>query len=284
MKMDIATPAELVRFEQACIGENRLGYLTFLNESIHPITALSGRLLLLDEHGGNLDSDRVSFGQMLAAPGAFFTCHLPLDDYPAFASATMVVEDVLFDGEEPWALHPTRLREYAVPALPEGPARHALIAVAGPDAICHAARHGSSWLCVCGRFNRWRWSSCRRCRRGRDETLHAFTPENTEAAYRAHLDKARQEPQRVLVSGKARKKTPASEAREKMSSGKIDKRVFRWITGIAALVVTVLLLLWLVSILRTPKAQPADSPSPAAATSTGTPVPSYEPDYLYPVN
>lgn len=278
MKMDIATPAELVRFEQASIGENRLGYLTFLNESTHSITALSGRLLLLDECGGKLGGDRVSFGQILAAPGAHFTCHLPLDGYPAFASATMIVEDVLFDGEEPWALHPTRLREYAVPMLPEGPARNALIAMAGIDAVCYAARHGSSWLCVCGRFNRWRWSSCRRCRRGRDETLHAFTPENTDAAYQVHLDKARQAPQQVLVVGKARKKTSLPESRPQKSPGKIDKRFFRWITGATALIVTVLFVWWLVSTLRTSQEQPAPLP-----TVAGTPIPSYEPDYLEPV-
>lgn len=183
MKMDIATPSELVSFEQTMLGDTRLAYLTFLNESDNIITALSGRLLLLDEEGLPLEDHHIAFGDVAAMPYARFTCHLPLEGFADFASAAMLVEAVEFADSEPWALDPTRLREYD-PPIPASPSdRNALVAIAGHDAVCFPVQQGGSWVCVCGRFNRWRWTSCRRCRRPRDKTLAEYTPENVRARY-----------------------------------------------------------------------------------------------------
>lgn len=201
MKMDIAVPTELVHVEHAAYGDARVAYLTFQNESANIITAVSGRLVLRDEDNETLESRRVAFGDLQAMPGERYTCHLALDGFPPFVSATMLVEDVVFVEEEPWALHPSRVRDYVPAILPDGPERIALVAIAGEDAICFPEQDGSLWVCVCGRFNRWRWGSCRRCHRDRDHTLEAYTEPAVMAAYAAKVEKARKLPPRVLIDG-----------------------------------------------------------------------------------
>lgn len=217
MKMDIACPVELLNIEQEAFGETRRqAYLTFLNEAPYPVAAVSGVLALLAEGGGLIEERRISFGGIGALPGARFTCHLALDGYPAFDGAEMVVEDVVYDADEPpWALHPLRLRDYTPPALAEGPDRIALIAVAGEDAVCFPQQQEGQWVCVCGRFNRWRWPVCRRCRRERDAVL-ALTPQRVAAMYHEKLDRDRQRPPKVIVDGgKPRAKAAERVAREK---------------------------------------------------------------------
>lgn len=209
MKMDIACPVELIRFEEADFGEGRRqAYLTFLNESMYVVTALSGQMILLNEDQEALDERRVSFGPIAVEPGETFLCHLALDGYPPFTDAAVLVEDVLFDGEEPWALHPSRVKDYVPPVLEEGPARNALIAVAGHDAVCYPEKLDNLWVCVCGRYNRARWPVCRRCRRERDEVLAAYTPERVGAAFSQRVREDRNKPPRVLVQGTPPRRQP----------------------------------------------------------------------------
>lgn len=213
MKMDIACPAELLSVELADYGANRRqAYLTFLNESPFVITALSGRISLLDSQGRLLEETRVAFGDINAPPGGRFTCHMAVDEFPDVDGITMIIEDILFHGEEPWALHPPRLKEYTPPVVDDEQARRALIAVAGSDAICYPEDQENVWLCVCGRYNRRRWTTCRRCERDRDQTLTAFTPERVEAAYAARLRRSKDQPPRVLVDGTARKRERVARA------------------------------------------------------------------------
>lgn len=244
MKMDIACPVELLSFEQAEFGETRRqAYLTFLNESPHVITAISGRLALLNPDGRVVEERRISFGQFAAPAGRKFICHLALDGYPAFASATMIIEDVLFESEEPWALHPMRLMEFDPPVLKEGPERVALVSVAGEDAVCYPQKDGSTWLCVCGRYNRWRWANCRRCRRERDATLAAFHPQAVQAAYANRVQQAKNAPPRVLVDGAARKRARV-EHEQKQQKEKRQLNVRNIIITAVSTVLVAGLLIW----------------------------------------
>lgn len=232
MRMDIACPTELIRVEHADYGNGRRqAYLTFLNESPFVITAISGQLALLDGGGMLLEETRVAFSDINTPPGREFTCHLAIDDYPDFYTAMMVVEDVLFDGEEPWALHPMRLRDYTPPVLADGPDRRALIAIAGDDAVCFAARQESTWLCVCGRYNRLRWTACRRCRRDRDATIAAFSPDAVRNGYATHVEVANRKPQRVIVDGAAqRRRREAPPIQEERTRGRSS-----WLTRVIAI-------------------------------------------------
>lgn len=204
MKMDIACPVELLCFEQASFGEGRRqAYLTFLNESPQPVTAVSGRLYLLDAQRQPIEDRHVSFASFVAGAGAQFACTMALDDYPAFEDAEMVIERVTLDGEAPWTLNPARAKAYDPPVQPVGVSRNALIAIAGHDAVCFPRQEEGVWLCVCGRYNRWRWTACRRCRRERDMVFARLMPEQVMAAYEKQLqDNRRQQQPRMIVPGR----------------------------------------------------------------------------------
>lgn len=298
MKMDIATPAELMAFEQADFGDGRRqAYLTFLNEASFAITALSCRIFLLDEEGKAVEDRRESFGDLSVLPGARFTCHLALDGYPDFADAAVIVEDVLFDGEEPWALHPLRLKDYDPPLLPDGPERAALIAIAGEDAVCFPAQQDSMWICVCGRFNRWRWTTCRRCQRERGHVLEHFTPERVMETHRQRVQAAASLPPRVIVDGteagkraraaaqqpaaptkaKQKKQRPAKERPTRQPPGRATPNpdlIHRIVIILSCLVVAALLLWGVISL--------AGRLSQGSAPDSGTTV-YHAPDYLDPL-
>lgn len=177
MLMDIASPAELLRVETATFaGGRRQAYLTFINESERVIESISGLFTLLDDDGHEIEKRRLSFDELSLSPLETSTCHLALDGYPPFDDMRMVLEGVIFQDNTIWEMNPSRLLDCTPPALPEGPERVALISLAGADAVCFPERRELYWVCVCGRFNRLRWLNCRRCSRGRDETLAAYRP------------------------------------------------------------------------------------------------------------
>ena len=152
MLMDIACPAELLRVELAEFGDGRrLAYLTFLNETDKPITAVAGRMTLLRADGGVVEHRQAAFDGLFAPAGEKFTCHLPLDDFPLFDAAEMSLEHAAFVADAPWALSPRRLMDCTPPPLAEGPERVALVALAGRDTVCFPERRDSLWICVCGR-------------------------------------------------------------------------------------------------------------------------------------
>lgn len=265
MKMDIACPVELLHFEQADFGARRQAYLTFLNESPYVITAVSGALALMDDEGIVLEERRIAFGGMQAKSGERFTCHLALDGFPPFEAAEMVAEEVAFADDEPaWALNPVRLRDYAPPVLPEGPARNALIAIAGADAVCYPVQQEGQWVCVCGRYNRWRWPVCRRCRRERDRVLALYTPEMVEEAYEEKVAQDRRRPPRVIVDGgQARQQRRAQrvpQQAQRPPRQRVRVPVARLVT-IAACVVVLGLAVWGVVTLsqRLPGNQPVQA-------------------------
>lgn len=285
MRMDIASPVELMMIEQADFGDGRRqAYLTFLNESPYVITAVSGRVTLMDGTGAVVADRRIGFGKLAAPPGRRFTCHLSLDDDPDFASATMLIEDVLFDGVEAWALHPLRVKDYEPDLLPDGPERAALIAVAGDDAVCYPVQGDGTWTCVCGRYNRLRWSFCRRCRRDRDEVLESFTPERVRASYQARVAQAQRKPPRVIVDGTAAKRQRTIREKKPRPAASEESRL-HWLSEhwplLLAIVVVGALLIWGVVTLasRMPGLSPDTPPSVSDATRT----PTFEPDYLDPL-
>lgn len=269
MKMDIASPAELLHFEQADFGDGRRqAYLTFQNESPHTITALSGRLALLDAWGQPVESRRVAFGQIGARPGASFTCHLALDGMDPFVSASMLVEDVLFEGEDPWALHPTRLKDYRPPALEDGPDRIALVSIAGPDAVCFPQRFHTTWVCACGRFNRWRWGSCRRCGRQRDRTLE-LTPGYVRRLHSQRVQAADQMPPQIIMDGAAkRRKNAAARAPRR------ERPAIAWGKILAAILTVAIAVLGVTAVIRRVGRQ---------AETVAAVDPLYVPDYLEPL-
>ncbi len=271
MLMDIACPVEFQRFEDARFGDGRRqAYLTFLNESEQTVTALSGRMALRGRDGRLLEKHAVSFSRLQAAPGAPFTCHLAVDGFQDFAGASVAVESVSFAQGEPWTLDTSRLTDCTPPLLPPGPHRTALVAVAGPDAACYPEARGALWVCVCGRFNRWRWLNCRRCKRDRNATLTAFTPERTQIAYEDKLAAIRAEDARRLRQQGGRSETKKREAAASVRQRQAIRAV-RSVVTLAAVTATVGLLVF-GAMKVTARMQAAAPPASAAAHDILTPL------------
>ncbi|MCL1963653.1 MAG: hypothetical protein FWF69_01145 [Firmicutes bacterium] len=248
MLMDIACPAELLGIEQAEFGDGRRqAYLTFQSETDKLITAVSGRMTLLGENCDVVEHRQVCFEDLSARPEQKFTCHLALDGFPLFDTAEISLEHVAFAGEAPWMLSTRRLIDCTPPPLQDGPERVALVALAGRDAACFPERRDSLWICVCGRYNRWRWSACRRCGRGRDETLDAFTPERVLAEYHEAVESIRARDQRRLLERAAQGEAERARARVQMAEKIARKRrIDLWARRVIAAVLGVLLLSLLV--------------------------------------
>jgi len=256
MLMDIACPAELLRIEQAEFGDGRrLAYLTFLNETDKLITAVSGRMTLLGAGSGAVEFRQICFEAISAPPGEKFTCHLPLDDFPLFDTAEISLEHVSFAADAPWALSTRRLMDCTPPPLNEGPERVALVALAGRDTVCFPERRDALWICVCGRYNRWRWPACRRCGRVRDEVLARFTPARVLKEYQAAVQVFRAQDQQRLIEKaelaaeeKARVQAQKAEFRAKTAKKKAHKKRValreRRVVSVATGVLVLSLLIW----------------------------------------
>ncbi len=280
MMMDISSPAELLRVEQARFGDGRRqAYLTFMNEHEDVITGLSGLAVLLDEMGKTIERRKVVFSGLTAKPREAFVCHLALDNYPEFDRMEMAVETASFVYGKAWQTNPSRIMDCEPPVLPSGPERVALVAVAGYDAVCFPERHETHWICVCGRFNRIRWLTCHRCGRNREDTLAFLTPEQVVEGYGAKVDEERVRDQERLIK-KARKQEIEKKKAEAERARRAENRqkALRAI-GITACVILVFsLVIWGGSRLLAQTGTQAGEIAFAGAKGTFPPV-----DYLDPI-
>ncbi len=288
MMMDIASPAELIRVEQARFGDGRRqAYLTFLNEYEDTMTALSGQITLLNESGKKIGSRPVSFSGLTAEPGETFVCHLALDGYPEFDRMEMAVEKASFVYAKDWNTNPNRVIDCTPPVLGAGPERVALIAMVGHDAVCFPALTSTHWICVCGRFNRLRWLTCHRCGRPREETL-ALTPEVVTADYEEHVEVSREEDLERLKQrdekSRMRKERAAAEERARRERARLAWRR-ALVAGVGVLAVS--LAVWgaarLFTVIGRGMAPAGDSASAGAVPAAGTKVTMPPVDYLEPI-
>ena len=187
--MDLTTPVELYAVEVLRDSTGRAqAYFTFMNCAAASLRTLYATLTLLDDGGKSIGAFPLRC-EGLDAPGhSRFTVCRAVDDAPAFSGARALVREAVFADGSCWRIDEGAVLDCTPPALAPGPDRVALVAVAGPDAVCFPQRRGNVWVCVCGRFNRLEWTACRRCQRGRDETLARYTPVRTHEAYEKKLE------------------------------------------------------------------------------------------------
>ncbi|MCL2545120.1 MAG: hypothetical protein FWE77_04295 [Clostridia bacterium] len=175
MLMDLACPAEFVSVEVLRDSGGRAqAYLTFRNLSEDTLTELHATITMLDEAGMSLGVCPLRYRRLQAKPAAMFTLCMVMDELPFFGDARATIQRVGFAQGEPWVWDEDALKDCTPKPLAPGPQRSALMAVAGPDAICWPERRQDAWVCVCGRFNQRGWRICRRCRRTREEVFARY--------------------------------------------------------------------------------------------------------------
>ena len=184
MLMDLTCPAEFVSAEVLRDSGGRAqAYLTFRNLSEDTLTELQAMVTMLDADGVSLGLSPLRYRRLEAKPHAMFTLCLVMDELPFFSDAWVALQRVGFAEGEPWIWDEDALMDCTPKLLAPGPQRSALMAVAGPDAVCWPERRQDSWVCVCGRFNARAWRICRRCRRTRDETFARYELHAVMAQY-----------------------------------------------------------------------------------------------------
>lgn len=187
--MDLTTPVELYAVEVLRDSTGRAqAYFTFMNCAAEPLRTLYATLTLLDDGGKSIGAFPLRCEGLDAAGHSRFTVCRAVDDAPAFSGARALVREAVFADGSCWRIDEGAVLDCTPPAVAPGPDRVALVAVAGPDAVCFPQLRGNVWVCVCGRFNRLEWTACRRCQRGRDDTLARYTPERTHEAYEKKLE------------------------------------------------------------------------------------------------
>jgi len=184
MLMDLTCPAEFVSVEVLRDSGGRAqGYLTFRNLSEDTLVELRAMVTMLDEEGVNLGQCPLRYRRLQAKPHAMFTLCMVMDGLPFFHDARVALQRVVFAEGEPWVSNEDAQVDCTPKPLASGPQRSALMAVAGPDAVCWPERRQETWVCVCGRFNLRPWRICRRCRRNRDETFARYELNTVMAQY-----------------------------------------------------------------------------------------------------
>lgn len=189
MLMDLTCPAEFVTAEVLRDSGGRAqAYLTFRNLSEDTLTELQAMVTMLDEDGVSLGMRPLRYRRLQAKPHAMFTLCMVMDELPFFSDARVLLQRVGFAEGEHWVWDEDALMDCTPKLLAPGPQRSALMAVAGPDAVCWPERRKDTWVCVCGRFNLRAWHICRRCRRDRDEMFAQYELNAVMAQYQRQRD------------------------------------------------------------------------------------------------
>jgi len=144
---------------------------------------LQAMVTMLDADGVTLGLSPLRYRRLEAKPHAMFTLCMVMDDLPFFHDARVSLQRVGFAEGEPWVWNEDALMDCTPKLLAPGPQRSALMAVAGPDAVCWPERRQDTWACVCGRFNLRAWRICRRCRRARDDIFARYELNAVMAQY-----------------------------------------------------------------------------------------------------
>jgi len=184
MLMDLTCPAEFVSAEVLRDSGGRAqAYLTFRNLSEDTLVELRAMVTMLDAEGVSLGLCPLRYRRLQAQPHAMFTLCMVMDGLPFFHDARVALQRVGFAEGEPWVNNEDAQVDCTPKPLAPEPQRSALMAVAGPDAVCWPERRQDAWVCVCGRFNLRPWRICRRCRRNRDDTFARYELNAVMAQY-----------------------------------------------------------------------------------------------------
>lgn len=190
MQVDISYPTEFRAFEQVEYSDGRrIAYLSFINESDETIVAISGCFTMLNENGKVMEQRRVSFQNLKVNPREAYICNLPLNDYPMFTDAYMSVEAISYAMRDSWSMDTNPSVPYESPEPITEIEKAELVNIAGQDAVCFPQKHGSHWICVCGRYNKNEWNVCSRCYRIKYKVFRYCNKETVMFAYQNRLAK-----------------------------------------------------------------------------------------------
>lgn len=244
MWIDLSCPVETEGWER--VGDAARGqiYVHLYNLAEQEIRRVVLRLTLRDAEGSEVL--RTSVGQdCQAGARRRFILHAPADGLPAFEQLDLLPESVLLEDGTEWTVEEGALVDARFEPLPAGPARVALVALAGKDAACFPETLEHAWRCVCGRLNPLEADTCVRCLRAKASVMEEFRPDTVEERYQALYEKrvAREQEMRhqeVLAQKRLKARRLAKMRNEQMLRKRRTFAVCLVLAGLALLSI----LLW----------------------------------------
>lgn len=272
MLMDLTCPAEFSGVEVLRDSGGRAqAYLTFLNLSDETLTELYAMVTMLDGEGVSMGIRPLRYRRLTAVPHAQFTLCMVMDDLPFFQDARVTIQRLRFESSEGWEWDEDKLMDCTPRVLAPGPQRVALVAIAGPDAICWPERRREVWVCVCGRFNMRTWKACKRCRRDREDTFARYELNAVMAQYQQRRNQeiiAERAAHQQAIEMQQVTRTRRHEEFERRLALEKNRRRALWM----ALVALMLLLWGAWSLAREHAARNAENPRIVAQMPTEPPV------------
>lgn len=188
MRIDLSCPAEILSAAPPKAG-NPAAELILLNGSDRGVDSCEATVKLLDAEGRELGRAVHRARALAGRPFSTFRMPVPMEPAEGTAAVEARLDKVWFNDRDVWRRNEQAEVEYEDNALPPGNDLNALKYVAGNAAVGFPSQQEALWVCVCGRPNGNRETTCARCRRQRDMIFRQY---NRNAVLRQISQRERQ--------------------------------------------------------------------------------------------
>ncbi|AJS61198.1 hypothetical protein [Paenibacillus sp. IHBB 10380] len=186
MLVNIECPIELLEYELYESKSTGKIYcsLTFNSVSDKIIKGLKATIYCYDQFGDSIGEGnnslecKIEFKEGLVRNRKRKTDNkIPLSDFQNIRKIEIDVIKVLFDDKSIWNKDTSESEKVELTKIENKMLLEFVKGRAGTDAKYFAKKYDDKWICVCGRLNHDDQSTCKRCKRGRDDVLTEYSDE-----------------------------------------------------------------------------------------------------------
>ncbi|MFZ4193199.1 hypothetical protein ACOZB4_04185 [Paenibacillus sp. NPDC058898] len=239
MLVNLECPVELLEYELYESKSTGRIYcsLTFNNVSDKIVKGLKATLYCYDQFGDSVGEGnnslecKIEFNEDLIQNRKRKTDNkISLSDFQNVRKIEIDVIKVLFDDETIWNKGTSELEKVELTKIENKMLLEFVKGRAGSDAKYFAKKYDDKWVCVCGRLNYDDLSTCKRCKRGRDDVLTEYSDE----------EKIRNDVKAYEVKKAERQRMVEEERERQLEINKLKaKKVTKYSSIVAAIVLIV---------------------------------------------
>ncbi|MGO4789540.1 hypothetical protein AB4124_19230 [Paenibacillus sp. 2KB_20] len=239
MLVNLECPVELLEYELYESKSNGRIYcsLTFNNVSDKIVKGLKATLYCYDQFGDSVGEGnnslecKIEFNEDLIQNRKRKTDNkISLSDFQNVRKIEIDVIKVLFDDKTIWNKGSSELEKVELTKIENKMLLEFVKGRAGSDAKYFAKKYDDKWVCVCGRLNYDDLSTCKRCKRGRDDVLTEYSDE----------EKIRNDVKAYEVKKAERQRMVEEERERQLENNKLKaKKVTKYSSIVAAIILIV---------------------------------------------
>ncbi|SMF86591.1 hypothetical protein SAMN05661091_3441 [Paenibacillus uliginis N3/975] len=186
MLVNLECPVELLEYELYKSKSTGRVYcsLTFNNVSDKIVKGLKATIYCYDQFGDSIGEGNnsleceIEFKEGLVQNRKRKTDNkISLSDFQNIRKIEIDVIKVLFNDKSIWNKGSSELEKVELTKIENKMLLEFVKGRAGTDAKYFAKKYDDKWVCVCGRLNHDDQSTCKRCKRGRDDVLTEYSDE-----------------------------------------------------------------------------------------------------------